>query len=71
MSTVKDVMNDIYITYKKYVETGDLKQWNNRMEELAKRYKNDNFFQNMCFAIGSKIMEEREQEKTQIERGKL
>ena len=60
MTEVKDVMNDVYLSYKKYKADGDdMKAWDKRMEELEKKYHDDNFFKNLSFTFSARIIEER------------
>ena len=58
MTEVKDVMNDVYLTYKKYKKDGNMREWNERMAELAKKYQGDNFFCNLAITFTSRISEE-------------
>lgn len=62
MTEVKDVMNDIYLAYKKYKADGDdMKVWDKRMGELEKKYQDDNFFKNLSLTLSARISEERRQ----------
>lgn len=62
MTEVKDVMNDIYLAYKKYKADGDdMKVWDKRMGELEKKYHDDNFFKNLSLTFSARISEERRQ----------
>lgn len=62
MTEVKDVMNDIYLAYKKYKADGDdMKVWDKRMGELEKKYQDDNFFKNISLTFSARISEERRQ----------
>lgn len=58
MAEVKDIMNDLYLTYKKYKADRNMKAYNNRMGELAEKYAGDNFYTNMALAFASRINEE-------------
>lgn len=58
MSEVKDVMNDLYLSYKKYKADGDMKAYNDRMGEMTKKYAGDHFYENVAAAFIARINEE-------------
>lgn len=58
MSEVKDVMNDLYLSYKKYKADGDMKAYNARIEEMTKKYARDHFYENVALAFAARINEE-------------
>ncbi len=58
MSEVKDVMNDLYLSYKKYKADGDMKAYNARIEEMTKKYAGDHFYENVALAFAARINEE-------------
>lgn len=60
MSEVKDVMNDIYLAYKRYKSSDDLGEYNHTMGQLTKKYKGDRFYTNIAMAFAARISEERE-----------
>ncbi len=58
MSEVKDVMNDLYLAYKKYKADRDMKAYNDRMGDLTKKYAGDKFYTDVAFAFAKRINEE-------------
>lgn len=58
MSEVKDVMNDLYLSYKKYKSDGDMKAYNDRICEMTKKYSGDHFYENVALAFAARINEE-------------
>lgn len=58
MAEVKDVMNDVYLAYKKYKATGDLKQWNGEMGALAGKYQGDYFYGNLAITFAARVSQE-------------
>lgn len=62
MTDVKDVLNDIYLTYKKYKADGNLKAWNEKMGELTKKYRGDDFYTGIALVFAKRIVKERGEE---------
>lgn len=58
IAEVKDVMNDIYLAYKKYKQSGDMKAYNDRMGALTKKYDGDCFYENIAMAFAARISRE-------------
>lgn len=58
MSEVKDVMNDIYLAYKRYKSSNDLGEYNRTMGQLTKKYNGDRFYTNIAMAFAARINEE-------------
>ena len=55
MDEVKNIMNDIYLTYKQYKVSGDVRQWTDKMSELRKKYSNSTFFENLAVTFAEQI----------------
>ena len=58
MDEVKNIMNDVYLAYKHYKSSGDLKQWNNRMEELRHKYPDSTFYEDLAMAFARQVSKE-------------
>lgn len=54
----KDILNDVYLTYKKYKSDNDMRAWNEKMGELTKKYEGEQFYTNIAFAFMARINEE-------------
>lgn len=58
MDEVKNIMNDVYLAYKHYKASGDLKQWNNKMAEFRQKYQGSLFFEDIAWAYARLVSKE-------------
>lgn len=63
MDNVRDIMNDIYLTYKQYKLSGDLKQWNYAMAGFRRKYPDNPFYDDLSWTFIKQVVREREKEK--------
>ena len=58
MDEVKNIMNDVYLAYKQYKSSNDLKKWNERMSELRHKYPDSTFYEDLAMTFARQVSKE-------------
>lgn len=58
MDNVRNIMNDIYLTYKQYKASGDLKQWNHTMAGFCQKYSDNLFYEDLAWTFARQVARE-------------
>lgn len=58
MDNVKDIMNDVYLAYKRYKASGDLKEWNHAMAGFRQKYPDSLFYEDLAWVFARQVTRE-------------